>query len=123
VSDPIPVKITRYRCPFCTRSASRPARAREHIARCWYNPQARGCKTCRNYSRPYDGEEFGGGGEEFCDAGISLTGRPACGLCHGYGQVFGEELGASECPECGGDAAEIKPGPIVHCSEWQADDR
>lgn len=115
MTGPIPVRVTRYRCPHCARSYTRPVRTREHMARCWLNPAARGCKTCKNFEPPTAEEP------DYCDAGVDLRGRPQCTTCHGFGQTFhGLELGASECADCGGDGAEIRPGPIVHCDLWEA---
>lgn len=122
MTSPIPVRVTRYRCPHCPRTASSRARSVEHMARCWRNPEARGCKTCRHFepawSEPPDWTTgYGGSGaDEACGVDVDLTGRPACDNCHGTG----EELGGPECPECGGDGAEVKPGPIVHCEKWEA---
>ncbi|AVH59956.1 MULTISPECIES: hypothetical protein [Streptomyces] len=55
VDLPIPVVVTRHQCPFCriTR-AKRPAMV-AHIGRCWRNPAARSCKTCRHFEPPEDG--------------------------------------------------------------------
>jgi hypothetical protein len=113
VSEPIPVHVTRYRCPHCARSASSKGRSREHIARCWRNPEAKGCKTCKHFDNTYD---YG----DDCNVGVDLAGRPACAACAGRGAVLGDELGASECPECGGDGAAIRPGPITNCEKWEA---
>jgi hypothetical protein len=96
------------------------------MPRCWNNPEARGCKTCKHFepawSEPPDWVTgFGGAGaEESCNADVDLSGRSACGTCNGCGEVLSGELGVSECPECGGDGAEVKPGPIVHCAMWEA---
>ena len=116
MSEPIPVKVTRYRCTHCPRTGSSKARVREHIGRCWHNPAARGCKTCKHFDNTY--EDYG----EDCNVGVDLSGRPACKACNGVGQTFtaGWDGGVSECQECGGDATEIKPGPIVGCDRWEA---
>ena len=130
MTGPIPFRVTRYRCPHCPRTGSSKALVTEHIGRCWLNPAARGCKTCVNYLEPAEacgcepGCNWGGpvgGYPERCRAGISLAGRPECGTCKGIGQVYidGEFGGVSECPDCGGDGAAIKPGPIVRCHEWE----
>jgi Zn finger protein HypA/HybF involved in hydrogenase expression len=89
--------------------------------RCWYNPAARGCKTCEYFMPAERADYVSGypGADEYCMQGVSLTGRPACATCAGGGSVInGATLGVSECPTCGGDAVEVKPGPIVGCSEW-----
>jgi len=114
-TEPIPFRALRYRCPHCPRTGSSKARITEHIGRCWTNPDARGCKTCRHFRVDIDHGES-------CQVGVDLSGRPECEACHGTGQVFDRgTLGASECPDCGGDAAEIKRGPIVHCDRWELD--
>lgn len=43
------IKVVRYQCPHCSRTHSKKAAAEAHIARCWNNPDARGCKTCRHF--------------------------------------------------------------------------
>jgi len=112
--EPIPFKVTRYRCPHCPRTASRPIRIREHMTRCWLNPAAKGCKTCKHFE-PYGPENADG-----CKVGVDLTGRPECKTCGGIGEVFDRgDFGVSECAECGGDGHEIKPGPIVGCASWE----
>jgi len=125
---PIPVRVLRHACPHCGRTHSRPSRAREHMARCWFNPGARGCKTCKHFN-PAWGEpaepDIGYRGyhePEGCEVGVSLAGRPVCGTCGGHGEVFDKgDFGVSECPDCAGDGAEIKPGPIVGCARWEID--
>ncbi|GAA2696407.1 hypothetical protein [Actinoplanes palleronii] len=101
MNQPISFRTTRYRCTHCPRSGASKARVRDHIGRCWKNPEARGCKTCKHYQEPWDDtcDAPGGcvgctGGDESCAAGVSLAGQPE----HG-----------------------IKPGPIVHCVKWEAD--
>jgi hypothetical protein len=74
VTEPIPVKVTRYLCPYCRRGHSAKARARDHIQRCWDNPGARGCKTCDHFE-PYEMDCWrSGSGEhpERCRLGIEL---------------------------------------------------
>lgn len=53
--EPMRVQVTRWRCPFCGRSHSGRSRARQHIARCWYNPAARSCKTCVHFQEATGG--------------------------------------------------------------------
>jgi hypothetical protein len=116
-AQPIAVTVTRHKCPFCPRTAARPVRAREHMARCWFNPEVRGCKTCKHFEQDPGEPDVGLMGGEGCAVGVDLTGRPQCAACKGWGTTPG--LGVTECPECGGDGAEIKPGPIVHCEKWE----
>jgi hypothetical protein len=120
-AQPIAVKVIRHKCPFCPRTAARPVRAREHMARCWFNPEARGCKTCKHFEQDPGEIDVGLMGGEGCELGVNLAGRPACTPCGGRGETFDRgSLGVSECQECGGVGAEIKPGPIVHCEKWEA---
>lgn len=130
MAEPIPVRVTRYRCPHCVRSHSSRSGAVRHIARCWFNPDARGCKTCAHFEPADDacgctpGCNWGNSGQsipEGCAVGVDLTGRPACPDCKGVGStVDAGSLGVSECVTCGGDAVEVKPGPIVGCPLWEA---
>lgn len=88
---PVPMTVTRWKCPHCNRGhSSRPA-ALAHIGRCWRNPALRGCKTCANFCPA--GYET----EEDCGLGISLLGS-------------GNE----------GDLDYVRPGPIVGCEQWEA---
>lgn len=123
MSEPIPVRVTRYRCPFCSRTRSNKSRTREHIARCWENPDAKGCMTCRHFL-PGDGADFATGypgSEESCQRLVSLAGRPPCGTCVGGEIWIGVEPEAqrSVCPDCKGSPDRVKPGPIVHCPLWE----
>jgi hypothetical protein len=121
VSQPIPVRVTRYACPHCPRTHSSRQRAVAHMGRCWYNPAAKGCKTCEYFMPAEHADYVSGypGADEYCMRGVGLTGRPSCATCAGGGSVIdGATLGVSECPTCGGDAAAVKPGPIVGCPEW-----
>jgi len=121
-AEPIPVRVLRHRCPFCGRTASRPGRAREHIARCWHNPAARGCKTCRHFDGPVP--EWG----DTCAVGVDLAGRRACPGCGGFGWC---DISAGAQVPCNsevtaahiGNGAEIKPGPIIGCHDWEPDNR
>jgi hypothetical protein len=109
--EPIPVKVTRYRCPCCPRTASGKARMVEHIGRCWLNPEARGCKTCEHFE-PY-GPEWSDG----CAVGVDLSGQKPCPTCWGFDDPFVD--GPCEDPDHVGNGKEIKPGPIVHCAKWK----
>lgn len=120
MAEPIPFRVLRYRCPHCARTASRPGKTREHMARCWLNPEVRACKTCKHFEQDPGEPDVGLMGGEGCAVGVDLTGRRECSTCKGRGEVFGEDWGVSECPDCGGDGKEIKPGPIIHCDQWEA---
>lgn len=118
--EPIPVRVTRYACPSCARTASSKSRTREHMSRCWRDPANRGCKTCRHFE-PADSADFETGypgSPEGCGTGVDLSGRAACTRCGGHGTVIYGDGGVSECGDCAGDGAEVKPGPIVHCELW-----
>lgn len=103
MSEPIPFTVTRYRCPCCPRTGSSKARVREHIGRCWHNPDAKGCKTCKYY-------EPGEPGGEVC-----FPGRPC--NCN-----QGEEESCAVGVSLSGNDFDIKPGPIVGCEKWEAAD-
>jgi hypothetical protein len=64
--EPVAIRVTRFRCPFCRRSSSRKAGIRLHITRCWRNPAARACGSCRHYI-PAEG-----GGRMIGDPGTDL---------------------------------------------------
>jgi hypothetical protein len=122
VTAPIKVRVTRYQDPHCGRTHSSRRRAEEHMARCWRNPDARGCLTCAHF-QPFQPSELDTGwpGEpEHCTAGVDLTGRPACTECVGgkVGEIWDDE-GVRACPACHGDHDAVKAGPIVHCDLWQ----
>jgi len=55
VTTAIRVKVVRYQCPHCSRTHSKKDAAERHIARCWHNPAAHGCKTCTHYTAPESG--------------------------------------------------------------------
>jgi hypothetical protein len=116
-AEPIPVRELRYRCPFCGRPAGRPSRVREHMTRCWLDPANRSCKTCVNFERMYG--DYG----DTCALGVDLSGHSACSACNGVGfYPDGMDLGGP-CPECDNDPQArdaLKPGPIIHCDQWQA---
>ena len=123
MSAPIALMVRRYQCPHCPHRRAKKATIVEHIGRCWHNPDARGCLTCRHYEPGTASEPEVGwpGTPPSCDRGVSLDGRPVCPECNGYGTTFdGKTLGAMECGSCAGDGAEVKPGPVVHCHEWEA---
>lgn len=74
MSTPIVVRAVRHQCPYCRRTWAHRAAAAAHVARCWRNPEARGCKTCMHYQPPEDGPyEQHPGWPESCDAERDLT--------------------------------------------------
>lgn len=123
MTAPIAVRVTRYQDPWCGRTHSSRRRAVEHMARCWRNPDVRGCKTCRHFIQDPGEADVGLMGGEWCDRGVDLGGRKACTSCFG-GKVGGIEFDTDQtvCTDCNGDHAEVKAGPIVHCDLWEASD-
>lgn len=91
IPGPVPLVVTRWKCPHCNRGHSSRAAAFAHIGRCWRNPALRGCKSCKHFSPA--GYEW----DEDCGAGVSLAGH-------------GEE----------GNDDYVRPGPIVGCDKWEA---
>lgn len=79
-AEPIALHVTRYKCPFCTNSYSKKSAAETHIARCWHNPGARGCKTCVHFqpheTGPYPEHP---GFPEDCAIGHDLATGPVTG--------------------------------------------
>lgn len=55
MNQPIPIRVTRYKCPHCARSHSKKPACVGHIGRCWYNPENRSCSTCVNWRAPGGG--------------------------------------------------------------------
>lgn len=91
MTEPVPVMVRRYECPFCHRRRSARATTARHIARCWLNPAVRSCKTCVHFEEVPDGEPCFPGrpctcnqGYVDCAAGVSLafenTPRTGCPL-------------------------------------------
>jgi hypothetical protein len=81
-AEPIAVKVTRYRCPFCPRGWSRKSAAAVHVARCWNNPAVGNCKTCANFEREEEacgckpGCNWGNNDQpipEDCAAGVDIS--------------------------------------------------
>lgn len=96
--EPISILVRRSKCPHCGRTHSRPVRTREHMARCWRNPEARGCLTCRHFqSAESDGPDW------------SI----------GYGGHYEPDSCAIDVSLAGDESEGIKPGPIVHCPAWE----
>jgi hypothetical protein len=113
MAEPIPVKVTRYACPSCGRTATRPSRTREHMSRCWWDPANRSCKTCVNFERW--ASEYG----DSCAKGVDLSGHPGCARCAEYGFIPGVEDKCSACNDVPEVRDLLKPGPIIHCDLWQ----
>lgn len=124
MTAPIAVRVTRYQDPHCGRTHSSRRRAVEHMGRCWRNPDARGCLTCRHFEPAVPGDLDTGwpGNDEGCAVGVSLAGRPGYSICEQHidpDGPFGTSA-ADDCPDCKTDSKAVKPGPIVHCEKWQA---
>lgn len=80
VGLPIPVVVTRHQCPHCRRTWAKKPAAQAHIARCWHNPDANGCKTCAHYEPPTEGPYPGHPGwPEECGVDGPMTDRPITG--------------------------------------------
>ncbi|MFE2710560.1 hypothetical protein ACFXKI_00865 [Streptomyces mirabilis] len=75
VDLPIPVVVTRYRCPHCPTSRAKKAAAQAHVDRCWHNPAVRSCKTCVHFDPGGDAC----GCEPGCNWGASGPTPPSCG--------------------------------------------
>lgn len=105
------------------------------MGRCWHNPEARGCKTCKHFESAAEQccgapdlnqcyTPFCADAADQCRAGVSLAGRPACPGCGGYGWA---DINTGAQKPCGphltpvhiGDGREVKPGPIVGCEKWE----
>lgn len=91
MTDAIRLTVIRYKCPHCRTTRAKKQAAEAHIARCWHNPEARGCKTCANFLPAGDGAQCFPG----CDC-----------VCGSY-------------PEsCDIDAAPDDALPLIGCSRW-----
>jgi hypothetical protein len=124
MSEPIAFTTVRFRCPSCNRTHSTKSRARHHMNRCWFNPDAAGCKTCKHFNEADPGEPEVGAAyvPEDCSLHVSLTGRPECAGCHGEVRIWigDPDSGHSQiCPDCQSCPDAVKPGPIVHCPLWE----
>ncbi|MFD5709526.1 hypothetical protein ACFWHW_03875 [Streptomyces pharetrae] len=67
--------VTRHQCPHCRRTWAKRSAATTHVARCWQNPETRGCKTCTHFEPadpdgPYPEHP---GWPESCDQERDLT--------------------------------------------------
>lgn len=64
-----PVTVTRHQCPHCRRTWAKQPAADRHVARCWRNPETRGCKTCTHLAGTEEGPyPEHPGWPESCDA-------------------------------------------------------
>lgn len=90
MSQPIVFTTTRFKCPYCPHSRANRKPVVEHIARCWHNPDNRGCKTCEHYSE----------GDNGC-------GAPGCGP-------------SCASPESCDVGVDFTDGPRIHCEQWEA---
>lgn len=90
----IRLKVVRYQCPHCHRTHSKQAAAEAHIARCWRNPKARACKTCKHFTPAEDGPypEHPGWPEQ-CEAGVKLL----SGLHSGCAEWAPQTVPCAEC--------------------------
>jgi hypothetical protein len=91
----MPIVVTRHQCPHCRRyTRARRDRVEQHMARCWQNPAARGCKTCRWHQ------------EE----------RWSSHQCHP-----GHDCGCDSWPEacCHEDGPKQLDQPIINCEYWE----
>jgi hypothetical protein len=71
--EPVAIRVTRYRCPFCLKSASRKTGIRPHIEFCWGNPAKRGCGTCKHYDEGYPDTYTEPGEPACCEKGLPMT--------------------------------------------------
>ena len=76
LAEPISRHVLRYFCPHCSTSRAHKPAMVAHIARCWRNPAARSCKTCRCYQPPEAPDYHDGypGCPEGCDGGEDISG-------------------------------------------------
>jgi hypothetical protein len=74
MTAPVAVRSVRHQCPHCRRTWARRAAAVAHVARCWRNPEARGCLTCAHFEPFEEGPyEKHPGFPESCGAGRDIT--------------------------------------------------
>lgn len=98
ILQPIPVTVVRFECPTCGHRASSKSRTREHMKRCWWDPENRGCKTCVNFER------------------VRCCGAPDLYGCYVPACPTGDEcaVGIDMTTEATG------PGPLaINCPSWQ----
>lgn len=132
MTEPIVITVKRHKCPCCGKSYANKGSAVAHINRCWHNPAAKGCKTCRHYEPADSGDwEVGDTGlPEFCQRGVDLT--VPCRTCEVTDDVvWSERVGVeqvpgyvelSPCGACNGTRRDpdCLTRPIVHCDLWEA---
>lgn len=96
----------------------------EHLGRCWSNPDAQGCRTCKHFEQDEGDSDVGLAGYEGCAVGVSLAGQPGFELCAEHvddNNPFGKAE-ADDCPHCRTDGRAVKPGPIINCALWEANE-
>jgi hypothetical protein len=98
MTAPVLVKVTRYACPFCTRSRAKKTATAAHIGRCWSNPANRTCKTCRHFE-----EAFTAAPEDWCFEGRRCSCNDSPASC-----------------EAGVDLPDHDALPVVGCPLWEA---
>lgn len=91
---------TRHRCRWCKKSWGNRPGVEKHLARCWYRPANRGCKTCIFFvpAEPYYSRDEPGG-PEHCSKGISLDSP------FGLRNIMGD----------------LQTEPKTKCEEWEHD--
>lgn len=93
MSDPIPLKVTRWKCPHCNHTRAHKKTSVEHIARCWHNPENQTCATCANWQPPGNGARCFP--ERDCDC-----------------DVYPQDCGA-------GEVLDPDETPRMHCPKWE----
>jgi hypothetical protein len=96
MSAPVAMTVTRWKCPHCSRARAKKSATVEHIARCWHNPELRGCWTCAHFSYPTSADI-----PDPC-----IPGQP----CDCYDSPAGCEAGAA-VPDDG--------TPVMGCPLWE----
>lgn len=93
-TEPIPVMVRRFECPHCARRRASKAATRQHMARCWYDPANKTCKTCTHFEP------------------VDCCGAPDLYSCY-----------TPMCPTAPTCAAGVDLGttwPVVGCDRWTA---
>lgn len=72
MSEPRPITVTRWVCPYCNRGRAHKTATITHMARCWRNPEARSCFTCTHFNSGEDHPDHNFTRHESCSKGIDL---------------------------------------------------